>query len=128
MEQTSLLTSQNQQIKENNQLDKILLLADKLDFIDIQLLRKFYMTGKEFPNDTQPYCFPLLFKEMRESHHLKIGIEAMRKRLKNLEKVGLILKVKNSNPTSYTPVRGLEQVVRAIIAKFFLISGISNFI
>ncbi|HKZ45154.1 MAG TPA: hypothetical protein VJ343_00440 [archaeon] len=125
MEQSYLLSTQT---KGNNDFDKILMLADRLDFIDIQLLRKFYMTGKEFPNDTQPYCFPLLFKEMRESHHLKIGIEALRKRLNNLEKIGLVFKVKNSNPTSYVPTRGLEQIVRAVIAKFFMINGLTKFL
>ncbi|MDI6798447.1 MAG: winged-helix domain-containing protein [Candidatus Aenigmarchaeota archaeon] len=114
---------------QKEDLESVVLgLAERLDFIDIQILRKFYMTGKEFPNDTQPYCFPLLFKEMKESHHLKIGIEAMRKRLKNLERVGLIQKVKYSNPTSYTPVRGLEQVVRAVITRFFLINGLTKFL
>jgi hypothetical protein len=109
-------------------VDKIMMLADKLDFIDVQLLRKFYMTGREFPADTQPFCFPLLFKEMRESHHLKIGIEALRKRLNSLERLGLVLKVNHSNPTNYTPVRGLEQAIRAVITKFFMINGLNKFL
>jgi len=125
MKQPTLLMPPAQ---ENTELDNVLALADRLDFLDVQLLRKFYMTGKEFPNDTQPYCFPLLFKEMRESHHLKIGIEALRKRLNTLERFGLVQKIRNSNPTNYTPVRGLEQVVRAVIAKFFLINGLTKFL
>jgi hypothetical protein len=103
-------------------------LAEKLDFLDIQILRKFYATGKEFPLDTQPYCFPILYREMKEVHHLKIGLEALRKRLDNLAKQGFIIKIRNSNPTSYVPIRGKEQIIRAIIMKFFLINGITRFL
>ena len=103
-------------------------LVDKLDFLDIQILRKFYTTGKEFPLDTQPYCFPILYKEMKEMNRLKIGLEALRKRVENLVKHGLLIKVYNSNPATYIPVKGKEQLVRAVIMKFFLINGISKFL
>lgn len=102
--------------------------AEKLDFLDIQLLRKFYVTNSPFPYDTQPYCFPLLFKEMREVHKIKIGSEALRKRLDNLTKVGLIDKIRNSNPANYSPVRGRENFVRATIAKFFMLSGLQKYL
>jgi hypothetical protein len=103
-------------------------LAEKLDFLDIQLLRKFYTTDKGFPYDTQPYCFPILYKEMKTSHHLKIGMEALRKRLNNLTSFGLLLKIKHSNPTSYSPVGGKETVVRGTIMKFFIIHGMTKFL
>jgi len=109
-------------------LDVSLKLAEKLDFLDVQILRKFYMTGKKFPLDTQPFCFPMLYREMKENHHLKIGIEALRKRLGNLVKIGFLLKIKQSNPTSYFPVNGVEQSVRAVITKFFLIHGLTKFL
>ena len=102
--------------------------AERLDFLDIQLLRKFYMTNSPFPYDTQPYCFPLLFKEMREVHKIKIGSEALRKRLDNLVGVGLLEKIRNSNPANYSPVRGREGFVRATITKFFLLSGLQKFL
>lgn len=102
--------------------------AERLDFLDIQILRKFYATGKEFPNDTQPFCFPILFREMRINHHLKIGIEALRKRLDNLVKFGLLEKVKHSNPSNYSPTHDKELFVRAIILKFFLINGLTKFL
>ncbi len=107
---------------------KILDLVERLDFIDIQILRKFYMTGKEFPNDTQPYCFPLLYKEMKTNHRLKIGMEALRKRLNNLVKLGLIVKVKKSNPVNYMPVKGREKFIRGVIVKFFVLNGLTKFL
>ena len=103
-------------------------LVERLDFLDIQILRKFYTTGKEFPFDTQPYCFPILFKEMKEVHHLKIGLEALRKRLSVLVGCGFLTKINDSNPTNYAPVKGKEQLVRAVIMKFFLVNGLTKFL
>lgn len=102
--------------------------ATKLDFIDVQILRKFYVTGKEFPNDTAPYCFPILYREMKENGQLKIGMEGFRKRLDNLVRVGFLEKIKLSNPTNYMPRKGKENLVRAIIVKFFLIHGLTKFL
>ncbi|RLI97731.1 MAG: hypothetical protein DRP00_03600 [Candidatus Aenigmatarchaeota archaeon] len=109
-------------------IEKVNEFAERLDFLDIQILRKFYMTGREFPNDLQPYCFPILYKEMKAQHKLKIGMEALRKRLNNLVKLGLLEKIKHSNPTNYGPVRGKENFVRAIILKFFIINGLTRFL
>lgn len=106
----------------------LLQLAEKMDITDIQILRKFYTTGKEFPFDTQPYCFPILFKEMKETNNLKIGLEGLRKRLDVLAKLGLVVKIKGSNPTNYGPVSGKEQFVRAAIIKFFIINGLTKFL
>lgn len=119
---------QNRMEEAVNDEEKILSFVERLDFLDIQLLRKFYSTGKEFPNDTQPFCFPILLKEMKTTHHLKICGEALRKRLNNLVKLGLLEKVKLSNPSSYFPVKGKEKFVRAIILKFFLINGLTKFL
>lgn len=105
-----------------------LILAERLDFLDIQILRKFYMTGKNFPYDTQPYCFPILYKEMKTNNHLKIGIEALRKRLNNLVATGLLKKVRRSNPVNYVPVRGKEVFIKEVITKFFLINGLNKFL
>jgi len=117
------------ELREVEELDTILLdLVERLDFIDVQILRKFYTTGKEFPNDTQPYCFPILYKEMKDVHRLKIGMEALRKRLEVLVKFGFLGKINNSNPTNYSPVGGKEKLVRAVIMKFFLINGLTKFL
>ena len=106
----------------------VLLLAERLDFLDVQILRKFYTTGKEFPFDTQPYCFPILFREMKETHRLKIGQEALRKRLSNLVGCGFLEKIGRTNPANYRPAKGKEKLVRAIIIKFFMIHGLTKFI
>lgn len=114
---------------ETNDIETVLIeFVERLDFLDVQLLRKFYSTGKEFPLDTQPHCFPILFKEMRDNNHLQIGTEALRKRLDNLVRVNLLGKIQNSNPTNYIPVAGKEQLVRAMIMKFFLIHGLTKFL
>ncbi len=119
--------TQSQSTPDAN-LDFISSLAEKLDFLDVQILRKFYTTGKEFPYDTQPYCFPILFKEMKTNHHLKIGLEALRKRLNNLTRLGVLIKIRQSNPTNYSPVGGKEILVRGMIIKFFIIHGLTKFL
>ncbi len=111
--------------KQKQQINEISFL-DKLDFLDIQILRKFYMTGEEFPNDTKPYCFPILYLELKVNKQIKIGMEGLRKRLNNLVKLGLLEKVKHSNPTSYLPVRGKEEFVRNLIKRFFAIHGLEK--
>ncbi len=104
----------------------VLLLAEKMDFWDVQILRKFYITGRDFPFDTQPYCFPILYQELKDSNRLKVGSEALRKRLSNLVKCGFLEKIKKSNPTNYGPVREKEKIVRAVIMKFFVIHGLRS--
>jgi len=104
------------------------LLAERLDFWDVQILRKFYMTGRRFPFDTQPYCFPILYRELKEAHRLKIGMEALRKRLSNLVGCGFLGKVRRTNPANYEPIRGKEDLIRAVIMKFFMIHGLTKFI
>lgn len=114
---------------ETKDIETVLIdFVERLDFLDVQLLRKFYSTGKEFPLDTQPHCFPILYKEMKDNNHLQIGPEALRKRLDNLVRVGFLEKINNSNPTNYTPIAGKEQLVRAMIMKFFLIHGLTKFL
>ena len=103
-------------------------LAERLDFLDIQLLRKFYMNGKEQPFDLQPYCFPILYNEMKVGHKIKIGLEALRKRLNNLVKLGLLEKVNHSNPTNYSPLLDKMYFIRAVISKFFVINGLTKFL
>lgn len=106
----------------------VLLLAERLDFLDVQILRKFYMTGKEFPFDTEPHCFPILYREMKDAHHIKVGPEALRKRLSGLVKCGFLEKVRRTNPANYEPVKGREKLVRAVIMKFFMIHGLTKFV
>jgi hypothetical protein len=115
-------------LKSIPNLKEVSELAERLDFYDVIILKKFYLVGKDsFPN-TKPYCFPILYKEMKELHKMKIGMEALRKRLKVLCKLGLLVQVNNSNPSVYFPVPEKEIFVKAVITKFFLINGITKFV
>lgn len=109
-----------------NEFEEALDFAERFDFTDIQILRKFYVTGKKFPFDTQPHCFPLLFKEMRDGKQFKFGVEALRKRLENMVRMGFLTKIRHSNPVNYGPVKGKEKLVGAIILKFFALQGLSQ--
>lgn len=108
------------------EIDKIEDLVERLDFLDVIILKKFYLTGKEFPSDTEPYCFPILFYEMKKKHKMKIGREALRKRLDNLTKLGLLEKIKNSNPSNYLPIPEKKRFVKMLIKKFLLLAGFSQ--
>jgi len=120
VDQKTVLGS-NQQV-----IDKILNFAETLDFINIQILRKFYATGLAFPNDTQPHVFSLLYMDMKNVHRIPIGMEALRKRVDFLVSVGLLEKVERSNPASYHPVKGLEQSARAVIKRFMMNHGLTH--
>ncbi len=128
MNDNQIFLSESEIKPQNNKLENIVDLADRLDFLDIQVLRKFYLTGKGYPYDSQPYCFPVLFLEMKVSRQLKIGAEAFRKRLDVLVDLGFLEKIKHSNPVNYGPIKGKEEVVRAVIKKFFIINGLTQFL
>lgn len=106
--------------------DLIFSLAQRLDFINIQILRKFYMTGRPFPDDTQPHCFAVLYMEMKSGSRVKMGPEAFRKRLDKLVSMNLLKKVGRTNPANYFPVKGIEQTVRAVVARFMMNNGLSE--
>lgn len=104
--------------------DLVFAFAERLDFVNIQILRKFYMTGMEFPNDTQPHCFAVLYDEMKTVHKVRMGREAMRKRLDKLVSMNLLERVGRTNPANYFPLKGNEQFVRAVITKFMMNNGL----
>jgi hypothetical protein len=108
-------------------VEKVAIFVENLDFLDILILRKFFSVGEKFPKDTKTYCFPILYEEMKRMNNLKIGREAFRKRLDNLVRLGLLEKIRNSNPTCYLPVKGVEDLVKVIITKFFLMHGLMKF-
>jgi hypothetical protein len=127
--QKNVILQETTEESSDRYADKELLnLIDRLDLIDIIVLKKFYATGRKFPLDTQPYCFPILFKEMKENNNLKIGTEALRKRLDILTKRKFLEKVNNSNPTNYFPINGKEGFVRLLITKFFVLNGLTKFL
>ncbi|MBI4894385.1 MAG: hypothetical protein HY833_01465 [Candidatus Aenigmarchaeota archaeon] len=121
-------TNEQRAMLDSNQriVDKILNYAETLDFINIQILRKFYATGLAFPNDTQPHVFSLLYMDMKNVHRIPIGMEALRKRVDFLVSIGLLEKVERSNPASYHPVKGLEQSARAVIKRFMMNHGLTH--
>lgn len=119
----SLLEVSVEENAESVSLD-LISLTERLDFLDIQLLRKFYMVNKEYPFDTQPYCFPVLYLEMKVANQIKIGMEALRKRLDNLVNLGLLEKIRHSNPVNYGPLSGQEKFVRAVITRFLFVNGL----
>ncbi|MEM1634295.1 MAG: hypothetical protein QXP34_01415 [Candidatus Aenigmatarchaeota archaeon] len=92
---------------------------ERIDFIDVLILKKFYITGKEFPNDIQPYCFPFLYNELKLQHQINLTLEGLRKRLNSLVNLGLLKKVEKTNPSVYFPREEMKDVVRKIIFKFF---------
>ena len=115
-------------VTSSSDYENALALAEKLDFLDIQLLRKFYMSGKERPFDIQSYCLPILFNEMKITHKMKIKLNAFRYRINNLVKLGLLTKVLKSNPSVYLPFKDKEIFVRKIITKFFVLNGLMKFL
>jgi hypothetical protein len=130
MDQNAILEQEiiGSEIEQIGNLDEIISLVERLDFLDIQLLRRFYMCGKEFPFDTQPHCFPILYQEMKTVQKIKIGSEGLRKRLDALVGLGLLNKVGGANPVVYSPQMGRVGFVRGVITKFFLINGLMKFL
>lgn len=112
-------------IEEKENIEMAFLL-ERLDFTDIIILKKFYLTGKPFPNDTQPYCFPILYSEMKENNNLRLTKEGLRKRLNSLVKTNLLEKIEGSNPSVYLPKKDKVDFVRKLIKRFFVVSGIFN--
>lgn len=118
-------------LKLQNEIKQELLInqvLERIDFLDVLILKKFYATGREFPNDTQPYCLPILYKEITTQNNVKISLEGLRKRLNSLVNIGLLLKIEKTNPSIYYPVRDKEEFVRKIIVKFFERFGFESFI
>jgi len=115
------------EVNQAKSFEDIISIVDRLDFIDIQIIRKFYLFKSGYFN-SQPYCFPILYKEMKGSGQIKMGVEGFRKRLENLVKIGLLKKVKHSNPTIYLPVEENKELVFAIIKRFFFINGLEQFL
>jgi len=112
---------ENKTIQQNSQLTEIFIrqVLERMDFLDVLILKKFYLTGKPFPNDIQPYCFPFLYNELKLQHQIKLTLEGLRKRLNSLVNLGLLKKIEGTNPTIYFPREEMKEIVRKIIFKFF---------
>jgi len=103
-------------------------LIDRFDKLDILILRKFYFSGREFPNDLQLYSLPILIKELRELHRVNLTDDAIRKRVNKLCKLGLLKKVENSNPSIFLPIEDLKPKIKTLIEKYISYIGIENLI
>jgi len=115
-----LLTSEK---KNRVEFEEII---ERIDFIDIIVLKKFYFTEKGFPNDMEVYCLPVLVKELKNVHNINLTKDAIRKRLLKLVKIGLLEKVKNSNPSIYLPIEEKKEFVEKLIKTFIIRSGLQN--
>lgn len=114
-------------LKNQNEIN-LIEVVERLDKIDILILRKFYFTNKEFPNDMQVYCFPILIKELKEIHNIKLTTDALRKRIEKLCKINLLEKVEKSNPAIYLPLESKKEMVENLIKMFISYSGLENFL
>lgn len=112
----------------NINFENAVMLAERLDFLDIQLLRKFYMNGKEETFNLQSYCLPILFNEMKLTQKVKIKLNAFRYRINNLVKLGLLTRVLKSNPAIYLPLENKEMFVKTVVTKFFVLNGLLKFL
>lgn len=112
----------------NINFERAIELAERLDFFDIQILRKFYLNGKEYPFDSQPHCLPILYRDMKLTHQIKVGLNAFRYRINNLVKLGLLERISRSNPAVFAPVGNKGDFIRLIIGKFFLLNGLIKFL
>ena len=89
---------------------------EKMDDKNIQILTNFYITGRPFPNDTQPLNFAVLCMQLSsEGFHFKTN-ETIRKRMKKLVDCGLVVKWSRTNPAIYNPIRD-EFIVRIVKEK-----------
>ncbi len=99
-------------------------LLDKLDLLDLSILKKFYMAGKE-PFDTMPHCLPILYRELRKNG-LKIGRRSFEYRLKKLVSLNLIRKVEKTNPSIYEPIPEIKKFVIKLIVLIRTKTGLGN--
>ena len=95
-------------------------LAERLDRMDVLLLKEFYYTGEPYPHDTTPQILRVLVNTLhRGSGPLaRRSYSSIRHRLDNLVALGLIGKVAHSNPASYYPLDWARYPVRRIIQLF----------
>lgn len=102
--QKAEVLNQEQQVeKEPTLTQQDLDTFSRLTVRDFKILKRFYFTGQQFPNDVAIYPISVLHTELKR---LKIGygIEGLRKRLALFVSLGLLDKVRTS-VSFYIPVR-----------------------
>lgn len=92
-------------------------LAARLDRADILLLREFYVTGRPYPNDTESHILRLLADRVRRGNGplARLSYSAIRRRLEDLESLGLLGRIAHTNPAAYYPLDWATGPVRKII-------------
>ena len=95
-------------------------IAERLDRMDILLLKEFYHTGQPFPNDTISHVLRLLADKLRQGSGplARLSYGAIRRRLENLVGLGLLGKIPRTNPAVYYPLDSMVQPVRRIVVLF----------
>jgi hypothetical protein len=91
------------------------ILLDRLDSIDVRILKKFYMAGPK-PHDLSPYVQITLTNELRKSG-VSLSVKAVALRLNKLVDLGLI-KQSQTTPRIYLPKEDIKQFARKIIATY----------
>ena len=92
-------------------------LAERLDRADVLLLKEFYHTGRPYPSDTISHVLRLLVDKLHRGGGplARLSYGAIRRRLENLVALGLLGRVRRTNPAVYYPLDIIAQHVRRII-------------
>jgi hypothetical protein len=114
MEDTNNMTSRGSEIR-TEYLMRPEVLLDKLDSIDIRILKKFYMAGPK-PHDLSPYVQINLTGELRNSG-VVLSVKAVALRLNKLVGLGL-LNESRTMPKIYLPNEDLKMFARKLIATY----------
>jgi len=88
------------------------MLLDRLDSIDVRVLKKFYMAGPK-PYDVSPYVQVTITNELRKSG-VVLSIRAVALRLNKLVDLGLLAESRTT-PKVYIPKEELKTFVRKLI-------------
>lgn len=91
------------------------ILLDKLDSIDMRILKKFYMSGPK-PHDLSPYVQITLTNELHKSG-INLSVKAVALRLSKLINFGLINE-SVTTPKVYLPKEEHKVFVRKVIALY----------
>jgi DNA-binding Lrp family transcriptional regulator len=90
-------------------------LLDRLDPVDMRILRKFYMAGPK-PYNLSPYVQITLTNELAAGG-IKLSVKAVALRLAKLVRLGLISE-SGTTPKIYVPKDDLKAYVVRLIATF----------
>lgn len=96
----------------------------RIDIVDINILRAFYLTGKQPPLDTVPWCFPILYKGFKEKNITQAGSHGFYLKVEKLRKAGLIKKLKRTSPALYEPDDVIKYVIRRSVLMWLANRGL----